>query len=187
MYLGIDPSLSCTAFSLINKKMEQVALGTIKYGPSDPYRLYNYYSQFKELLCKNNIENVGIEFYAFGKAGSSMSFNIGEHGGSLRIALQELKIDKVIYPLPTEVKKFFTNYARSEKEEVKQILEDEYGYEIISSRKSELLDLSDSLAISIITYYFFNRKKRKNLKTFQKEILNNLKNRRQKQRLKLRY
>lgn len=126
-YLGIDPSLACTGLCLLDKKMKVVKYKALSFSASTEYRLRDYYDKLSDFIAVNGVNNIGMEAYAYGKAGQSMAFNIGELGGVYKLAIQRNEV-RYIRPLPTEVKKFVTNKPRAEKEEVRKVLNRIYRY-----------------------------------------------------------
>jgi len=189
-YLGIDPSLISTGICLLNSKADLIDCTVLSYGPQERKRLYKYFyhlNYYIEECHKKYSEKlkVGLEAYAYGKAGQSMAFNIGELGGALKVSLQSRYDMKVIRPLPTEVKSFVTGKPRADKKEVRKVLEKKYKYEIEWEKESQILDLYDALAIALITFYFYRRKKRNELNENQKKILKKIDARVRKESLKI--
>jgi len=173
MYLGIDPSLSCTGLCLLDKSRELIHYDTMNFKAGDPERLLKYKNALYKFIKKKKVKRIGIEGYAYAAGknrGAGMVFNIGEHGGAMRIAMQQHKLSYLVI-VPTQLKKFITGNGRADKEIVASSIERNFGYKIEWSRKKERLDLYDALGIAIITYYFYRRKRRKELKLSQREIL----------------
>ena len=185
VYLGLDPSLMCTGICILNKDRKLVDYKTLAFGPGNPNRLWNYHLCLYRYIMRYSKMRVGIEHYAFGKAGASMAFNIGELGGAVKTVFQRKGITNVIKPLPTEVKKFITGQARAEKEKVRKWLENSYGYKIKWKDESQIYDLYDALAVALVTYYFYRRKQRKDLQEEQIEILKKIEKRVRKESLKI--
>ena len=185
MYLGIDPSLSATGLCILDKNMEVVDYRVVSYPAGDPHRLLNYYWMLNKYIKKYELKRIGIEGYAYGagKQGIGMMLNIGEHGGALRVAMQEHDIE-YLAPTPGQVKKFITGNGRADKKDVMKVIRKKYEIKLKWDEK-QILDLYDAVAVGILTYFFYRRKRRKELDANQREILRTIDLRIINQRLKI--
>ena len=185
MYLGIDPSLSATGLCILDKDLKVIDYRVISYPAGDPHRLLNYYWMLHKYIKKHKLKRIGIEGYAYGagKQGIGMVINIGEHGGALRVAMQAHDIE-YLAPTPGQIKKFITGNGRAEKKDVMKRIKKDYGIKLKWDKK-QLLDLYDAVGVSILTYFFYRRKRRKELDADQRDILRTIDLRIIKQRLKI--
>lgn len=120
VYMGIDPSLTSTGVSLIYRGgIHAFTLVPPKDCAKGTDRLVWFFDQFTSIFNKYNPHFVAIEGYSFGSKGAV--FNIGEHGGVLRLALKLSNRRWIVVP-PQTLKKFATGSGAADKESVSKEL-----------------------------------------------------------------
>lgn len=104
--------------------------------------------------CAGNFENVKVALEGFSYGSSkSLTFNIAENAGILKLYLLNLGIVPTIIP-PTTAKKHFSGSGRANKEDMRQALIDKEGVDIVEwlgmkRLNSPAHDIVDSYAIAL--------------------------------------
>jgi Holliday junction resolvasome RuvABC endonuclease subunit len=130
VYLGIDPSLVSTGVCMIYRGgCDAFTLRPHKSLKGEA-RLAWFADEFSLLLRKHTFRNAAIEGYSFGSKGAS--FNIGEHGGVLRLALFRQGASWAVVP-PQTLKKFATGSGTADKEAVSKELFKRFGVDLIQN------------------------------------------------------
>jgi crossover junction endodeoxyribonuclease RuvC len=129
-YMGIDPSLTSTGVCVIYKGGCHAFTLVPHKSLKAEARLAWFELEFEKLLERFTIRNVAIEGYSFGSKGAA--FNIGEHGGVLRLALFKHAPSWSVVP-PQTLKKFATGSGGADKEAVSKELYKRFGVDLIQN------------------------------------------------------
>ena len=142
-YVGIDQSLTCTAVATLRDG--EIIVEIIKPDCRGVKRLNYIYNEFKKLLPEN-IRGAAIEGYSFGSTGNT--FNLGELGGILRLALFEKSITSIQVPPPT-LKKFLAGVGNANKNVMLKELYRQYDIDVNDD------NICDAISLAILAYEFY--------------------------------
>lgn len=137
VFIGIDPSLTCTGFAVI----ENGHLGTMpmKTKATGAERLHQFYQFIRTGLDIENVKLVAIEGYAFGARGHLAG--LGELGGIIRLALYQSGIPFLVVP-PSTLKKFATGKGTGEKGMVSKELYKRFGVDVAGNDEADAAGLA---------------------------------------------
>lgn len=131
---------------LLNSKLEGVErYREIARWGAGIVALYQRLNDYQEM-------HVAMEGYSYGSS-KSLTFNIAENAGVLKLYLLDLDIVPTIIP-PTTAKKFFSGSGRANKEDMRAALVEKEGVDIVDwmgfkTLKSPAHDIVDSYAIAL--------------------------------------
>lgn len=117
MIIGLDLSLRHTGYALCGDGRAIKEAGTVKppKGLRGPARLNYIGSRVEHTINKNPVHLVVIEGYSMGSRG--LSYDIGELGGVVRLAVWKKGVDALVVP-PTVLKKHATGKGSASKEDM---------------------------------------------------------------------
>lgn len=144
LYVGIDQSVVCTSFAiLVNGEMIVKRFKTDLRGPK--LLKYLYEGVWAELLnCKPT--GVAIEGYAFG--GKGKVYTLGEVGGVIRLAAQQLETPLIQVP-PTTLKKYISGTGKATKDiMIKEIYK---NYDLDFNDNND----ADAAGLAILAHEFY--------------------------------
>lgn len=127
LYLGVDPSLRCPGFALVDDAGVLVASshhatgelrGAERLASLDD-ALLNFILPYRSWIVRTAIENYSI-------GSNNRPFDLGEVGGVYRLRLYRMGLDYIEVP-PTSMKKFVTGNGNATKESVSIFLGRNYG------------------------------------------------------------
>lgn len=113
MIIGLDLSLTSSAYCILNQSGDIAIQGLIKNTLRDVPRLIYIYKELFKVLSEWEPELVVVENYSFGSRGGK-AFSIGELGGIIKVGLHEEGYRTLMVP-PTSLKLFITGKGNSAK------------------------------------------------------------------------
>jgi crossover junction endodeoxyribonuclease RuvC len=146
MILGVDPSLSCTGWGVIeNSKV--IATGTIKTTAKQTLeqRLFVIYTEIKRIATEYEPDAVGIEDVFVNRRNMSTSIKLAKvHGVIVGALVSQIVFGSDVHVYaPKFIKETITGSGTAEKEQVLKMVQLETGYE------GSQLDISDALAAAL--------------------------------------
>ncbi len=142
-YVGIDQSLTCTAIAILCNGIIEVKI--IKPDCKGVKRLNYISDEFKKAL-PSNIRGAAIEGYSFGSTGNT--FNLGELGGILRLALYERNITSIQVPPPT-LKKYLSGVGNANKNVMLKELYRKYDIDVNDD------NICDAISLVLLAFEFY--------------------------------
>lgn len=159
--LGIDPSVACSGYALVDKFDNIIDVGTIVTSPKDeePKRLDRIYWEIKAMCETYKPSIVVLEDQFVGK-NPKTSLYLARARGVAMLACYHAGIDVHLFT-PSEIKKAMTGKGNAKKELVQQaaveyykdnpIIQELFADGIKKSGKKKNDDISDALA-AVYTY-----------------------------------
>ena len=158
--LGDDFKSSRFFYATYNKKLEMKARNYEGFLLNEDLKDTERYKEIgnwatnaiADFIVVNDDLQVAIEGYSYGSS-HSLTFNIAENAGILKLYLLNLGIVPTIIP-PTTAKKHFSGSGRANKEDMRQALIDKEGVDIVEwlgmkRLNSPAHDIVDSYAIAL--------------------------------------
>ena len=182
-FLGIDLSLNRSGFTILTNSGELDEVGVVDVGKERLFgerRLAYIFARFSALINSRNYSAIGIEGYSFGARGS-MVFSIGEAGGIVKLLLHNnYRKNSVPYYVfqPTTIKKYATSKGNAKKSHILKSVYKMWEFDTDDE------DVADSYAVAKLTWahYHHQQNKKIDVKSFQIEVLNKLKNKREQEK-----
>jgi crossover junction endodeoxyribonuclease RuvC len=144
--LGIDPSLTCTGWSIVENGIVKSS-GTIKTKAKQSLeqRLWFIYHEMCELLHDTSPDRVAIEdIFIYQKKSMQTPVKTIQVHGIIKGAVFSRYAPEVVYRyMPTTVKLTVAGHGKATKEQVLQMVQRQAGY------KGEQLDISDAIAVAL--------------------------------------
>lgn len=113
IFMGIDPSIKCTGVAIVHRGgYHSYTLSAPEESSRGAARLKWFYDEFVKIFIRYPTAIIAVEGYSFGSKGAV--FNIGEHGGILRLAMHEQGRSWLEVP-PQTLKKFATGTGSADK------------------------------------------------------------------------
>lgn len=174
MIIGIDYSYTSPAICILGEDFKSSRFYYATYNKKQAVKARNYEGfllnedlkdteRYKEIgnwatntiaefIAVNDGIHIGLEGYSFGSS-HSLTFNIAENAGILKLYLFNLGIKPTIIP-PTTAKKHFSGSGRSNKEDMRQALLNREGIDIVEWLQLKKLgspahDIVDSYALAL--------------------------------------
>lgn len=137
MYVGIDPSLTCTGVAII----QNGALTTTSLKPKlrGAERLNWFHHWFMSRIDQRETAGLAIEGYAF--SATNQLPQLGELGGVLRLAFFRLGMSYTVVP-PATLKKFATGKGSGEKGMVSKELFKRFSVDVGSNDEADAAALA---------------------------------------------
>jgi crossover junction endodeoxyribonuclease RuvC len=178
LYMGIDPSLTGTAISVVNEDGELQFSQVLHNKFTGPERLI-YIRDIVEKVIQNFIPvGIVIEGYAMGaKFGREAA---GELGGVLRVLFCQMQIPYNV-AAPMQLKKFITGKANAEKDHILMAVYKKFGYEFVTNDEADAYVLA-RIGMELNRYRYDSEPAK--LTLYEREVIEAILNPQQKKRTK---
>lgn len=153
IYLGIDPSLSCTGYAVLQPSAGQPKLvegGVVRSNRKDSLakRVHEIATGIGEVIEEYCPKSLAIEqVFSFGKNPKTALMLAHARGAILHVAT-EFKVP-VLHFTPTQIKRLLTGSGRASKEQIQHAVQNELRLPDIL----EPNDVADATAIALCMYH----------------------------------
>ncbi|QDT63377.1 crossover junction endodeoxyribonuclease RuvC [Calycomorphotria hydatis] len=151
--LGIDPSLSCTGYAVLERNGQGATLregGVIRTKQSDSLvdRVVEIGRGVRELVEQYQPTHAAIEQVFSHAKFPKTAVLMGHVRGAILMAIGDADIP-IMHFTPTEIKKLLTGHGRATKEQMQAAIQ----MELKLSKQLEPHDVADAAAIAIAAYH----------------------------------